>query len=513
VLSLASIALCQQVPHSGSVPIYNVQVVERTTKAVNYAYHGGPTKIDFRGTVLLPQAKGEATVESLRGRTEIDAKFDGLVPTTRFGREYLTYTLWAITPEGAPHNIGEIVPDGSNKARLHVTTELQAFGLIITAEPYSTTRQPSDVVVVENQTRPDTVGKVESIDVKYELMPRGRYTWEVPNKVSAYVNEGPKVSMHEYEATLEMYEAQNAVGIARAAGADQYAPETIAKAQTLLDQARQLYGTKAPSNVVVETARESVQTAEDARSLTERRKTDQRLSSADRQVSEAQRAQAQAQEEASRARMDADAARSQVQADRLARERAEADAAQARAQLAQKTAEPQPVHQVVTETTHVVVSGPSPDELRQADNRTRLFQELNRSTSALDTPRGVVVTLQDVDFYRTELSAPAVGQVARLVNVLRAYPDLHVEVEGYCDSGGNTVQAEQRAESVRMALVNRGLTAERVSARGMGDTRPLTSNGSPVGRIENRRIEIVITGNSIGDRPVWDRTYTVNPRQ
>src|SRR5450432_4240990 len=158
----------------GGVPIYNVTVVERTTKAVNYQYRSGPTMIDLRGTVLMTAAKGEATVESKRGRTEIDVKVDNLAPATQFGREYLTYTLWAITPEGAPHNIGELIPNGSNKARMHVTTDLQAFGMIVTAEPHSAARQPSDVVVLENEVRPDTIGTVKEIEAKYELMPRGQ---------------------------------------------------------------------------------------------------------------------------------------------------------------------------------------------------------------------------------------------------------------------------------------------------------------------------------------------------
>src|SRR5215471_18869719 len=173
-------AAAQQNPNSGrSVPLYQVTVVERSVQAVNYQYRSGPTRIDFRGTVLLSNAKGDATVESQRGRTEIDARFENLMPPTRFGREYLTYVLWAISPDGAPHNLGEIVTNASDHGNLRVTTGLQTFGLIVTAEPYSTVRQPSDVVVLENQVRPDTIGRTQPIRAKYELMPRGHYTYEV----------------------------------------------------------------------------------------------------------------------------------------------------------------------------------------------------------------------------------------------------------------------------------------------------------------------------------------------
>ncbi len=316
-LAAALPALCQQpASQTDRVPIYRVMVTERTVQAVNYQYRTGPTKIDFRGTVLLPAAKGSATVESRRGRTEIDAKLIGLTPPTSFGREYLAYVLWAITPEGAPHNIGEIVPDGSDKAALRVTTDLNAFGLIVTAEPYAAARKPSEVVVLENIVRPDTVGKVQDIQAKYELMPRGHYTYDVPNALSTAVSNAPKVSMQQYEALLELYEAQNAVGIARAADAARYAPDTFARAEQLLADAQRLQSTGAGSAFVVQRARAAAQMAEDARAITEKRAQDEKL--------------AQAQAEAQRAKAEADAARAQAQAERAARERAEEDAAAAR---------------------------------------------------------------------------------------------------------------------------------------------------------------------------------------
>src|SRR5579863_5831759 len=109
-------------PHPDPQPIYRVTVVSRSLPAVNYEHRGGPTMIDFQGTVLLPKAKGAATVESKRGRIMIDAKFEHLEPPTRFGREYLTYVLWAISPEGRPRNLGEVLVDSSNKAHVKVTT-------------------------------------------------------------------------------------------------------------------------------------------------------------------------------------------------------------------------------------------------------------------------------------------------------------------------------------------------------------------------------------------------------
>ena len=190
--------------------------------------------------MLLPQSKGDAIVESRQGRTEIDARFENLSAPIRFGREYLTYVLWALTPDGRPHNIGEVIPNASDKAHLRVTTDLQAFALIVTAEPYAAVRRPGDVVVLENQVRPDTTGKIEEVTARYELMPRGHYSWLVPDTLESSASNTPKVSMHKYEELLELYQAQNAVGIARAGYAEDYAPNTFAKAQQLLTEAQQL---------------------------------------------------------------------------------------------------------------------------------------------------------------------------------------------------------------------------------------------------------------------------------
>ena len=319
VLLFTFIAPAQEVtPQRPGVPIYNVTVIERSTKAVNYQYRSGPTVVDLRGTVLMSEAKGTATVESKRGRTEIEVAIDKLVPPTRFGREYLTYTLWAITPEGAPRNIGEVIPNGSDKARLRITTDLQAFGLIVTAEPYSAARQPSDVVVLENEIRPDTVGQIKPIQAKYELMPRGHYTWDVADKLKSDVAGAPKVSMDRYEAMLQLYEAQNAAGIARVANAEQYAPQTFAKAQELLAEAQRLQDSKAASSLIVQAAREAAQTAEDARQIAEKRRQEEKVDTLATEAAKAQSARVQAEGEAHRARIDADAARAEANAERTA---------------------------------------------------------------------------------------------------------------------------------------------------------------------------------------------------
>jgi flagellar motor protein MotB len=508
-------AVCQQGDsRNGPVPIYRITVIERTMKAVNYAYRSGPTMIDLRGTVLMPKLRGEAVVESRQGRTEIDARLENLTPSQRFGGEYLTYVLWAITPEGRPHNIGEMIANGSNKTHLHVTTGLQAFGLIVTAEPYSAVRLPSDVVVAENQIRPDTIGKIEEVDAKYELMPRGVYTLRVSEGLTREPGNAPKVSMGEYEALLELYQAQNAIALAKAARAGQYAPDTLAKAQQLLDEAQQFHGNKtAPRNRVVESAREATQTAEDARVLAEQRQQQEKLAQVEGQVSAAQQARAQAEAEAERARADAGAAQAAADAERSARLRAEGEAAAARERAAQaeresQASQPQP-------TPPAAALRPQLDQgaAQKGILRRQLFDQLNRSLITRDTPRGLVVTIPDRGFSGALLREPGAGEVARASALIVAYPGLRVEVEGYTDSDSSEALASRRAQAVRETLIARGVPSAVVSARGFGNSRPLVSNSTESGREENRRVEIVISGEPIGNLPVWDRTYTLTQRK
>lgn len=250
-----------------SQPIYRIQVIQRTVKAVNYGYRTIPTKVDMRGTALAPDSKGEAKVQSNRGAVEVEAKIKRLPAPTQFGREYLTYVLWAISPEGRPSNLGELVLDGDNEGKLKTSSELQSFALLVTAEPYFAVTQPSDVVVMENIVRPDTIGKVEEVVARTELLPRGHYTYMRPAGGEAEAPSGEKLSMDQYEAVLALYQALNAIQIARAAGADRDAADTMRRADQLYEEARRLQSQNAGSRQVVMTARQAAQTAEDARAI------------------------------------------------------------------------------------------------------------------------------------------------------------------------------------------------------------------------------------------------------
>ena len=252
-------------------PIYRIQVIQRTVNAVNYGYRGAPTKVDLRGTALAPNAGGEVKVQSHRGVVELEAKIKRLPAPTRFGREYLTYVLWGISPEGRPTNLGELIVDADNEGKLKTSCELQSFALLVTAEPYFAVAQPSDVVVMENVIRPDTVGRVDEVVARAELLPRGHYTYLRPSGDAKEAASGGKLSMEQYEAMLALYQALNAIQIARAAGADQSAAEVMRRAEQLYEEARRLQSGNAKSRQVVMTARQAAQTAEDARAIQAKR--------------------------------------------------------------------------------------------------------------------------------------------------------------------------------------------------------------------------------------------------
>jgi hypothetical protein len=259
----------QQDQPNHSVPIYRVTVVQRSLEAVNFQRHSGPTEIDLKGTLLLPKAEGKAIVEVKNGYTKIALNIKHLEPPTQFGSEFLTYVLWAITPAGRAINLGEVIANGSEKASMQVTSPESTFGLLLTAEPYFSVQYPSDVVAVESSVRPDTVGRVEEVKAKYELMPRGQYTLNVQaaQLASAHMKTKPGVSMEEYEAVVKLYQARNAVQIARADGAGQ----ALDKAQTYLNQAESFYAGKNFKGVI-DSARQAVQAASDARAVAVRSK-------------------------------------------------------------------------------------------------------------------------------------------------------------------------------------------------------------------------------------------------
>jgi outer membrane protein OmpA-like peptidoglycan-associated protein len=508
-----------QVQQGGENPIYRItiNVVERKATAINYRHRSGATKIDFRGTPLMPAAHGEAKVESKQGYVEIEVEFRELQSATRFGPELLTYVMWAITPEGRATNLGEIILNGTN-SKLNVTTELQAFGLIVTAEPYFGVTQPSDVVVMENFIRKDTVGKVEEIDAKYELLQRGQYT----------VNVQPadlRPMTLDKKTPLDLYEARNAVRIAKWAGADVSAAESFQKASQLLEQAEDYKTRKAGSKPIAMAAREAVQTAEDARLITLKRQEEERL--AQERAASAER-EAQANAATDRAKTEADAAErarvkaeqeQQLEAERRARAEAESATAQAQAErtkmeaelAAQRAAREKETALAQAELARQATAEQA--EREKQELRNKLAEQLNLILETRDSARGLIVNMSDVlfDTGKYTLRPGAREKLAKISGIVLAHSSLKLEVEGHTDSVGtdeyNQHLSENRANSVRDFLIHEGINSSSIAARGFGESQPVATNDTAAGRQQNRRVELVVSGDVIGTpiRPTTGR--------
>ncbi len=535
-------------------PIYRTTVIDRTVKAIDYRSRSGSTTIDFEGTPLLPKSNGEAKVESKQGYIEIEVEFDELSPATQFGSEYLTYVMWAITPEGRATNLGEVLLNG-NRSKLNVTTEMQSFGLVVTAEPYFAVSQPSDVVVMENVVRSDTRGKVEVINARYELLKRGTYVQNVGSDAVTRTID-PKVP-------LEMYEAYNAVRLAQFAGADHYASAAYKKATDNLKQAE--FYLKNPSNrkPAVAAARVAVQTAEDSRLIAVQRQEAEQLamerSRAAEREAKANNARVAAQSETARISQSAEMARlnSQAETARLTREKdAQAAAALAEAnrvkqatnartsaaaveadrlklenearidaakleadrlklasdarlaaakaeadRLERENAAQRAVNQAQLDASAKQATQLEADKMAL---RSQLQEQFNAVLQTRDTARGLIVNMSDVLFSSGQYSLqPAAREkLAKVAGIIAGHPGLMLSVEGHTDSVGsddsNQRLSERRGSAVRDYLTEQGIPAGSVTSKGLGETQPVATNDTASGRQQNRRVELVISGDLIG---------------
>lgn len=499
---------------SNPTPAFQLTVVSRTTRAVSYRHRSGATKINFQGTNLMPGAAGEAKVESKRGALEIEVEFSGLDRPTSFGNEYLTYVLWAISPEGRPVNIGEVLVGDNHRSKMDVTTDLQAFALIVTAEPYYAVRRPSNVVVLENSIRSDTVGVTEAVDAKYELIGRGGY-------IPTGYNFDPVVL--NAKLPLEFFEARNALRIAKSAGAERHAAESYQKAVRQMNEADALATTRHENKKsLIALSREVVQTSEDAREIAmkhidEERTEAERRAGSHRETAAKNRANAESERRVTAEAATANAVRQRNEADlrnldaqdaaqQAARAQASAEQARNDAQQKQQSAE-------ADSDRNRAAAASSDAQLQQAvrdreELRARLLQQFNLILETRDTARGLVVNMSDVlfDSGKYTLRPLAREKLAKISGIVLAYPSLRLAVEGNTDSVGtesfNQELSEHRAEGVRTYLTQQGVPESSTTATGFGKTRPIASNDTSEGRQQNRRVELIVSGEVIGTRIV-----------
>ena len=536
VMSLSVAAIAQ---NSTAAPAGSASSVSRTTKALNYRLRSDAVKIEFRGTELMSSASGEAKVEGKKSSVEIDARFENLDDPIKFGLEYLSLVLWAVSPEGRAVNLGEVVLD-HNSSHVKAITDMPTFGLIVTAEPYYAVNQPGNMVVLENVIPAGAAGR--DIDAKYELLGRGTYSstnTHIQDAIFGIDRKTPRV----------LFEARNAVRIAHLAAADKYAASIVGKADQQLRQAEEAYVQKRDKGTVETMARETVTTAEEARVMAVKQKAEeeaQARAAAEKKAAEDREAQAkaladseakrraeaeQARSQAEQARLQAEQARKQAEEAKAEAERLKAEAEQARKEAdsakAQAVAQQQ---QLAVEADKARKAADESERLRQqaekekADLRARLLAQLNTILATRDTARGLIANMSDVLFKTgsADLLPGARERLAKVSGIVLAYPGLHLDIEGHTDAVGgddyNQQLSERRAQSVRDYLVQQGIPSTTIASRGYGKTMPVASNDTPEGRQQNRRVELVLSGDAIGMNTAGDsatpgNTTTSKPQQ
>jgi outer membrane protein OmpA-like peptidoglycan-associated protein len=508
VAVLAALGVCAAGARAQTSPS-SPSGVSRTAKAVTFR-RGGVAKVSLQGTNLMPSGTGEAQVENKGNRVEIDVKFESIDVATRFGFEYLTYVLWAISPQGRAVNLGEVQAKNGS-AQVKAITDMQTFGLIVTAEPYFAVSQPGDQVVLENAG--DAGGA--SIGATYELVAR-----------SAYSSSNTKIEGAIFgidrKTPIELFEARNAVRIAKNANAEKYAAAAIAKAGQQLQEAEDAYAHKRDSKTVSSMARDAVQTAEEARVISVKQKAEedaQAQADADRRAAEERtaKARAEAEEEANR-RQEAEKARQEAEAAKAEAERMKEEALKAAADAAKAKEDADRARQAAVAEQQAALAqkqaaeaeadkarqAASKAEAEKADMRAQLLAQLNSILQTNDSARGLIVNMSDVlfDTGSYTLKPGAREKLAKVSGILLAHPGLSMQIEGHTDSVGgdafNVRLSEQRANSVRDFLGEQGVALSSITAQGFGKAEPVATNDTPEGRQRNRRVEIVVNGDAIG---------------
>ncbi len=495
-------------------------VTSKSIKAIGYVVGGGATKVIFVGTSAAPNASGEAKVEVKKGPTNIEVKVKGLPQASTLGTEFLTYVLWVISPDGRAVNLGEIPINKDGDGQLNVTTPLQTFSMIITAEPYFAVRLPSEIVVLENDTKKNTKGKIYP-DNDYKLMTRGQYA-----KMGNPLALTPDLK----NVPLEVYEARNAVEIAKAQGAEKYSPEIFPKAEASLQQMENSLKSKSDKKQIVSSARQTIQFAEDSRAYSANVQENNRIAAEKNAAAEAAAAKAKAEADAKaadaakhqaeltaakEAQMKAEAAAAAAQANMnaaQAKAKADAEAAAAKAKADSEAADAKAKADAEAAALAAKADAARDEAARAqaatAALRAQLLKQLNDVLQTTDTPRGLVVNMADVLFEtgKYALSTDAKLKLAKLSGIIQAHPGLDLAIEGHTDTTGtpefNVKLSQQRADTVREFLIAQGLTADTITSKGMGQDSPVADNKTTAGRKLNRRVEIIVSGEVIGQKLV-----------
>jgi outer membrane protein OmpA-like peptidoglycan-associated protein len=468
--------------------------------------------LKFRGTTRLPRLSGSAKVKRTgRRNTRVEMNIDNLPRAFELGSIYTTYVLWAISPEGRADNLGELKRSGSQfiDTKVDVTTPLETFALIVTAEPHYLVRSPSRMVVLENlPPRDPGDAQVNTIPVQYI------------GNVSDYFRDSrvPDLADRDYIRTpVSLLGARQAVSLARFAGAERDASAELQEARSMLEQAENAWRLNQSESEVDTLARRAISLGVKAEETAElraaaRKRRDEKAAS-DRAISEAE-------ETAAESGRTIQQLRDRLRKEESARELAEREAASANQQLRELRGE---VARLRDELAGVRSEGDAArlklarmegeraaEQARvEAERRaTQQQQALSNLKSSLarfgtvkETAQGLVLVLPDAVWAgarAAELTPKAVATtIDPLAALLANNPELRVRIEAFVDARGDAAELQRltqdRAEALAGRLVSSGVDGTRIQANGMGASNPVSANTTPAGRTRNRRIEITLT--------------------
>ncbi|HEY6186832.1 MAG TPA: OmpA family protein [Pyrinomonadaceae bacterium] len=488
----------------GDVPRQSVAVTYPLDQTVN---------VKFRGTTRLPRLKGEAKVRRAGRRgTRVELSIENLPRASELGGVYTTYVLWAISPEGRVDNLGEIKRSGSMiiDSKLDVTTPLQSFALIVTAEPHFLVRGPSRMVVLENLPPQNANGAdVATINVQY-----------VGNS-SDYFNDPrvPEVADSDYRKTpTSLLGARQAINLARYAGAEREASDELREAQAQLEEAENAWRLKQSEAEVDAIARRAVSLGARAEEMAETRRAARQRRD---EIARRDAAVREAEQTAANAGQEIADLRSALAREQHARELAERDAANATQQLRDLRSEVARLRDEINtvraegedakvklariEGERQALAARQAEEQRIAQQRSTaatLKQTLSRFGTVRETASGLVLVLPEsvwANARASELAPAANAKLEPLAALLANNPDYQVIIQSYTDNRGDEASLQQlteaRAQALAQHFISAGVDGMRIQANGMGVANPVAPNNKPSGRLRNRRTEITLTLN------------------
>jgi outer membrane protein OmpA-like peptidoglycan-associated protein len=486
--------------------------IARQTTAITYPLDE-IVQTQFRGTTRFPRMKGEARIKrTSRNGTEIELSVSKMPRPFELGAGYATYVLWAVSPDGQIDNLGEIRRRGFFEfdSKISVTTPLQTFALIITAEPHFLVRRPSQAIMLEN------LSPYAKSGATIATMRAVQYF----GNSSDFFRDArtPEIAEIDYAKTPStILQAKQALALARYAGAERDATEEFRQAETLLQSAEAAWKAERPEEQIDITARQAVSAAVKAEATAAiRKEAREKRNERTRQDAEMRLAEAKYSD----AQTQIDELRSELARETRNRELAERDALNYSNQVKELRGElgrlredlgrtkvevdsyKNRITQIETERQAAEQQNSEQNRIMQIQaNEPVLMQNLKRFGTVARTERGIVLTMPENLWSGMRVSgfAPtADGKISSLGETLAATGNAYkITIESHTDNKGTPdelqILTQERAQAIADKFTAFGVPQDRIEAKGYGANLPTAANTTNVNRAKNRRVQVILT--------------------